>query len=90
MYEKKSETEVGQYVQLRTMLDSLQIGALRYYLNATGQEEQQKHFEYLTNQMEPIIEQIWKSSATAKESQGSCPDGYVDCYGCCVPYNCFF
>lgn len=89
MYENISKTEVGQYVQLRTMLDSLQIGALRYYLNATG-EERQCNFEYLTNQMEPIIEQTWKSMATAKESQGSCPDGYVDCYGCCVPYNCLF
>ena len=76
-------TDLHQYVQLRTMLDSLDIGALRYFLNATCEAEQQENYKYLRNALSPIIQKIW---ATPKESD--CPPGYVECDGCCVPYNC--
>lgn len=82
---EEATTDLKQYVQLRTMLDSLEIGALRYYLNAANPAEQQEHFKYLKTQLKPIIEHIWQKK---KEREIECPPGYNECDGCCVPYIC--
>jgi len=74
-----------QYAQLRTILDSLEIGALRYYLNAANPGEQEANFEYLKNATKPILDHIW---AKKDPREDECPEGYHDCGGCCVPYNC--
>jgi hypothetical protein len=73
-----------QYVQLRTLLDSLEVGALRYYLNGTTPAEKTKKFDALKPKLMEIIQLVWGG---AKEIQ--CPPGYSDCDGCCVPYSCF-
>jgi len=86
MYQNKFETDLHQYAQLRTILDSLDIGALRYYLDAASLEEQKKNFECLEAELMPIIKRIW---ARTPDTEG-CPDGYMECYGVCVPYNCAF
>ena len=78
-----SKVDLQQYVQLRTMLDSLQIGALRYFLDPDDPETQREHFDYLYERLMPIIQHIW-----AKKKDIECPDGYFDCNGCCVPYQC--
>ncbi len=77
------KTDVNQYVKLRTMLDSAAIGSLRYYLNATGEAEQQQHYEFLYSHLQKIIDKVWD---LPKEI--TCPDGYHFCDGCCVPYEC--
>jgi len=77
------KVDLNQYVQLRTMLDSLQIGALRYYLDPDNPGDREEHFDYLSAQLMPIIEHIW-----AKKKDVDCPEGYFDCNGCCVPYQC--
>ena len=86
MYQNKFETDLHQYAQLRTILDSLDIGALRYYLDAASLEEQKKNFEYLEAELMPIIKRIW---ARQPDTEG-CPDGYMECNGVCVPYICAF
>lgn len=85
MDSKDLETNLQQYVQLRTMLDSVVVGALRYYLNAANEAEQQSHYAYLDKHLNEMINKVWE-----KQKDIDCPDGYVSCNGCCVPYNCVF
>jgi hypothetical protein len=82
-------TNPKDYMNLRTVLDSLEIGALRYYLNATEASQPQK-FRYIRDRLKPIIDDLWHPPQTDKKLllEGPCPDGYYDCDGCCVPYKC--
>lgn len=77
-------TDYEQYVQLRTILDSLEIGALRFYLNDTNAAEKKKRFEKLEDELMPIINQVWGGGAKLI----TCPRGYTNCEGTCVPYSC--
>ena len=81
---KKSKTNLAQYARLRTILDSLDIGALRYYLDAQSATEREQRFEKLQSALMPIIREIW----TPGEGITDCPEGYMDCGGVCVPYQC--
>jgi hypothetical protein len=83
MDSKDLDTNLQQYVDLRTILDSVNIGSLRFYLNATSHAEQDANFKYLRTKLMEINDHIWK-----RKSDTDCPDGYVECNGCCVPYNC--
>ena len=71
------------YVKLRTMLDSLEIGALRYYLDNTTDPEKKKRLQQMETQLMPIIRRFW-----GRERLVNCPRGYTDCDGACVPYAC--
>ena len=82
---RKSKTNFVQYARLRTILDSLEIGALRYYLYAESVAERTQRFEKLNSALVPIIREVWRlTEGIAPE----CPDGYIDCGGVCVPYQC--
>lgn len=70
------------YVRLRTMLDSLEIGAVRYFLLAAAGPGRKQRYDLLTEQLMPIINWLWHVADV------DCPEGYVDCHGCCVPYPC--
>ena len=85
-----AKTNLEQYAQLRTILDSLEIGSLRYYLNPTDPKVRTERLNYLTTQLMPIVDTIWGPGSTKKKKKGliDCPDGYHDCNGCCVPYPC--
>jgi hypothetical protein len=76
------KTNPQDYTKLRVLLDSLEVGALRYFLNDTAPSQPQK-LKYLQETLMPIIEDLW-----GEEFQTDCPDGYYDCNGCCVPYRC--
>ena len=75
-----------QYVLLRTILDSLDTGALRYYLDATTEAERTANFKYLKRKLTPIIDHIW--AKPDKLMEVDCPNGYHDCDGYCVSYPC--
>ena len=79
-------TNPKEYTNLRTMLDSLEMGALRYYLSGQGLSQPLK-FKYLYDTLMPIIKDLWHPQQQA-EPLIECPDGYYDCEGCCVPYKC--
>ena len=90
-----AKTNLEEYARLRTMLDSLEIGALRYYLDPTDPKVRTDRLEYLTKQLMPIVDKIWGTGSTKKgppkkkkKVEIDCPDGYHDCNGCCVPYPC--
>lgn len=78
--------EHTEYERLRTLLDSLEIGALRYYLNDTDAAEKARRFEKLSSTLLPICREFW--GGTESIALGGCPPGYNDCDGVCVPYQC--
>jgi len=85
------KTNLEQYAQLRTLLDSLEIGALRYYLDSQDPRLRQQHYDYLIKALKPIINKIWDLSATKKKKSieaDPCPEGMYWCAGCCIPYPC--
>jgi len=86
------------YVRLRTLLDSLECGAINYFLRHT--EGRGGRFDELNEKLMPLIHWVWEKDMKKppypegggeggghKEMLG-CPDGYVDCQGVCVPYPC--
>ena len=73
-----------QYVYLRTLLDSAEIGSLRYYLNSNDSVEKGKKLAELEPLLKKVIDLVWGG---AKAIQ--CPPGYTSCDGCCVPYACY-
>src|SRR2546426_8626271 len=83
---QSSRTAYSQYVRLRTILDSLEIGALRFYLDGTNAAEKKRRLEKLEYELLPIIRQVWGGGLGDSDV---CPDGYNNCDGVCVPYNCF-
>ena len=92
----------SKYIRLRTIIDAIEIGSLRYVLTATSPEERIKREEKLIAKLQPIAERIshWiesgqsKAAASAKsigaaaDADDPCPDGYSLCHGICVPYPC--
>jgi len=82
-------TNPKDYTNLRTMLDSLEVGALRYYLSGEGLSQPLK-FQFLKGMLQPVIDELWHPQQGAKKLalEGECPPGYFDCDGCCVPYKC--
>lgn len=81
-------TNPKQYANLRTLLDSLEVGALRFYLSGTGMSARQK-YRYLEDKLMPIIDEVWHQPQGAKKVvEMQCPPGYYECMGVCVPYLC--
>lgn len=72
-----------QYVRLRTILDSLEDGSIRYYLGALNSPEGPKRFGEIESRLMPIIEWLWGGPGAL-----GCPPGYSNCNGVCVPYTC--
>jgi hypothetical protein len=88
-------TDPSQYITLRTLLDSAEIGALVYYLDAATGADKNKHFDELRQALMPLIHLVWPSLPKAGSRKGKphpeeppCPPGYNECDGCCVPYLC--
>ena len=82
-------TNPKDYTNLRTLLDSLEVGALRFFLNGSGLSQPQK-LKYLRDRLMPIIDELWTQPQKKNQSgiEIDCPPGYYDCDGCCVPYKC--
>ena len=75
--------DANQYVRLRTILDSLQDGSIRYYLEFQDSAEGNKRFGELESRLMPIIKWLWEGAGAI-----GCPPGYSNCNGVCVPYAC--
>lgn len=75
------------YVRLRTMLDSLEFGAIRYYLLAGDAAGKGRRYLELDKKLMPLIKWLWGEEAGGGP-EVECPPGYIDCHGCCVPYPC--
>jgi hypothetical protein len=81
-------TNLKQYANLRTLLDSLEVGALRFYLGGKGMSASQK-YRYLEKKLMPLIDEVWhQPQGLKKVAEMQCPPGYYECMGVCVPYLC--
>ena len=74
------------YVRLRTVLDGLQISVLRYCLEEENAKIRIKRMTEIEKTVLPMIRAIQDKLALAPGP--GCPDGYFDCGGICVPYQC--
>lgn len=81
-----AKSSCEDYMRLRQILDSLEIGALRYYLDDTTKRQKKERLEELETELIPIINKLWGGSP---DSLVNCPKGYRTCDGVCVPYSCF-
>ncbi len=76
------------YIRLRTVLDALEMNSLYYVLKPTNQDNKLRieRAMYATALLEKCYEEI--HGLIPKEELQSCPHGYHDCGGVCVPYSC--
>ena len=75
------------YMRLRTVLDGLEISALRYCLKDADATKRIRRAKKIEAKLMPIIQEFQNSSAATPPE---CPDGFYDCGGCCLPYQCPF
>lgn len=73
------------YVRLRQILDSLELGALRYYLDGTTEAQKKQRLKEMEDELMPIIGKLWGGK---RRGLVSCPKGFSDCQGVCLPYRC--
>jgi hypothetical protein len=78
-----AESVTDPYVRLRTILDSVEDGCIRYYLEFQDSPERNKRFDEISAVLMPVIEFVWGGAAGVL-----CPPGYTNCDGVCVPYVC--
>ncbi len=74
------------YARLRTVLDGLEITSLRYCLQDNDATKRIARAEELEQVLLPIITEYQNKMRT--NSTVDCPDGFNNCGGCCVPYDC--
>ena len=85
--EKGSGNFPKTYIQLRTVLDGLEITALRYCLKDKDEAGRIERAEEIIRDLMPIIEK-YQNRMQEGGGSGECPEGFVNCNGCCVPYPC--
>lgn len=74
-----------RYARLRTVLDGLELNALRYCLSSDDTATRIRRAEEIEAAVMPLVREWQKFGIKAEEQ---CSDGYVLCNGVCVPYNC--
>lgn len=90
----------AEYVRLRTMLDSLQLTSMRYFLKDQDEAGRIARAKELEEALKPVINRFqerptstpapvgFMSMSKGADSGSGCPDGYFNCNGCCVAYPC--
>ena len=78
-----------EYIRLRTILDGVEICALRYCLEGARSSDRIYRIKEMDRVLMPVIEQLKKLMDKLAVPGGErCPDGFYECDGCCVPYPC--
>ncbi|HLM02876.1 MAG TPA: hypothetical protein VK400_17625 [Pyrinomonadaceae bacterium] len=73
------------YIRLRTVLDAVEIGALQYCLREESTTERIRRAEEIEKLLVHVLDKI-KDKPT--KPTASCAEGYYNCGGVCVPYQC--
>jgi hypothetical protein len=84
---KGSDDFPAAYIRFRTVLDSMEAIALRYCLKDTDPAKRIRRAQEIEKDLMPIIEK-YQAKLKAIANPGECPDGFNNCGGCCVPYQC--
>lgn len=83
--QKSSNDFSKAYIRLRTVLDAVEIGALQYCLREESATERIKRAEEIEKLLMHVLDKI-KDKTTRPTA--SCAEGYYNCGGVCVPYQC--
>ena len=75
------------YIRLRTVMDALEIAALRYCLKDGDKQKRIKRADELVQMIMPVIGTI-RDNTLGPGIPAGCGDGYYECNGVCVPYQC--
>ena len=85
------------YIQFRTVLDGLELTAMRYFLKDKDEAQRIARAQELKEKLMPIIIEYQNKMSSASQNkmnvdsasiQIECPDGSYNCNGCCVAYPC--
>jgi hypothetical protein len=76
------------YIRFRTVLDSMEAMALRYCLKDADPEKRVKRAKEIEKDLMPVIKKYQEKLETVNIPGDRCPDGFINCGGCCVPYQC--
>lgn len=86
--EEPSLDFLKRYAQLRTALDSLEVFALQYCLKPETNKERIRKIDGVIKDLQPLIKKYGGAPKSSVPESEGCPDGYCNCGGICVPYNC--
>jgi hypothetical protein len=78
---KSSAADYREYARLRTLTDSVELGAIRYFLAGPDKGARLAKVEKLLHE---ALDFFWREV----DSEPICPEGYTNCHGACVPYQC--
>ena len=76
------------YIRLRTVLDGLEISALRYCLKNTDTKDRIYRADEIVTMLMPMVRKLQFELAAGNSDPETCEDGFYKCNGCCVPYPC--
>jgi hypothetical protein len=101
---KQQKGHYPSYVRLRTILDSIEVMAIRYCLEGRNTREKEKREAEIEQILMPAVKALKRKFRTAagdqletktkvlaliqSEAPENCPEGLNDCMGACVPYPC--
>ncbi len=74
------------YIRLRTILDAIEISALRYCLKDANAAKIIKRVNEIEALLKPVNTRL---RIKMHIRPGDCEDGFFNCGGYCVPYPCF-
>ena len=83
---RKSSDFSKTYIELRTVLDALEITALRYSLMEKDDAVRTRRAEKIMELLLPIVEKY--QAELQMGDSGGCCEGFFYCHGVCVPYPC--
>ncbi len=83
---KTSASFQAAYIRLRTVLDGLEMNAIRYCLETSNPVTRTRRAKAIVNQLMPLTRK-WQGEALSPGFE-ACDEGYVLCNGVCVPYQC--
>jgi len=88
----KSSKKIGNYgpsyIGLRTVLDALEVAAIRYYLDGKTVAERNRRQEKMRMMFVPLAQELYSLTDPNEGQIARCPPGYYNCGGCCLPYPC--
>ena len=85
---KTSDDFPQAYIRFRTVLDALEMTAMRYFLKDKDPAKRVARAEEFERDLMPIIKQ-YQRRMIGGSRPGECPEGFFDCgNGCCLPYPC--
>ncbi|MDQ3012065.1 MAG: hypothetical protein M3X11_15325 [Acidobacteriota bacterium] len=76
------------YIGLRTVLDAVEIAAIRYYFAGKTAAERATRHEKMRMMFVPLAQELSSLTDPNEGQIARCPPGYHSCGGCCLPYEC--